>query len=137
MKRIQFRRMLAVIARMAMVLILVTLPTNGAQGQASQSSANSPAVIGWYSYTDPDFGWTIQYPADWTTEVLFENPPAQAEGVIRRRLALYAPDRATIWVDSSDNPARQSAESWFRLYKQSLLSSNPSETVVQKALLKG
>ena len=101
----------------------------------SASISNTQSTLP--EYIDPDFGWSIRYPEDWIAEVAFENLTAQAENVIRRRLALYGPDQATIWIDVSENLSCHTAESWFHTYKQPLLSSSITETVLLPATLDG
>ena len=62
MKRIQLRRMLAIIAGVMTVLVLAVLPVTGAQGQAQQAGVHTSAQISWHQLINSQQGYALQYP---------------------------------------------------------------------------
>ena len=121
-------------AAVRLVLLLATLPLLLAPAQGQQPSSPD----GWEAYTNADYGYRLQHPAQWQAHRAFENPPGPAY-LIRQRLVLSDPLGSEINVDVWDRAAGVPLEDWFRavegitttLEANATVSGQPAYVVVQ------
>ena len=104
---------------MILLLLAVLIPLSGPGGGAAQALAPvqvqpAPAATDpWETYHSVRFGYSIDYPAEWKAQVVFENPAGEAH-VIRQRVAFRSAQQAQVEIDVWDRDPSMPMDQWFR-----------------------
>ncbi len=92
-------------ALVSLLLITLRLPT----GQAAQSD--------WLTFTEPGFGYQINYPADWVPRLVADNTQGKfGEGVALRSVGFFGPNSQIVFVDVWENNSDLTLREWTEKY---------------------
>ncbi len=89
----------------SLLLITLRLPV----GQAAQME--------WRTFTEPGFGYQIDYPADWVPRLVADNTQGSfGEGVALRSVGFFGPNSQIIFVDVWENSSGLTLREWTEKY---------------------
>ncbi|MCB0163438.1 MAG: CHAP domain-containing protein [Anaerolineae bacterium] len=112
-------------------LLVVMAAITPATVAAQEPEPQVTPVITWQLYDEPDAGFTLEYPADWTAEITLENQ-WQPEYVIKRRISFEDTGPSRIDLDIWQSQQATDLPQWLAAYQTPLaVFASESDTSIQ------
>lgn len=101
-------------------LLLAVSQATGVSLAGLESEVTPTPSDDWKVYTDDKWGYSVQYPPDWTARLAL-NSTGGPEYVVQRRVTLVGPEYAQVDIDVYKNQSNLSLLEWGDTYQQPLL----------------
>lgn len=112
-------------------LVLILLLSNAGRAQ-------TPDELEWQTFTEPDFGFQIDYPAGWVPSLAADNTHRdRAEGVVLRSIGFFGPGSRIIFVDVWENPNAFSPAEWLARYPAPLTTDPTLQVQQSESIIAG